>query len=172
MVWFFYAGEKTHQICFLYEISVVKQTSLVLFLAFSQGPLPVWDVKPQPVCSWDTWAQSPLPFNLTLKHLQMVPFQTHSTFPLCHELQRHSSFHKSSRVWSSWKPGRSRMSWALFRPGAVSSNLLAPSPGSQPPEDNPLLLFHCSSFPIRVTNNLLFPNAILLCTSSLNHLVD
>lgn len=100
-------------------------------------------LKPQPLCSWDTRAQSPLPFNLTLKCMQTVLFPTHSTFPLCHELQMRSSFHKSSHVQGSWNPGRSRLSRAVFRPVAASSNLSAPSPGSQPPQHDSLLLFHC-----------------------------
>lgn len=33
----FYTGWKTYQRCFLYEISAVKQTSLVLFPAFFPG---------------------------------------------------------------------------------------------------------------------------------------
>lgn len=123
---------------------------MLCFQHFSQGPFPMWVIKPQPLCSWDTRAQSPLPFNLTLKCTQTVLFSTHNTFPLCHELQMCSSFHNSSQAEGSCKPGRGRVSWAAFRPVAASSDLSAPSPGSQPPQHDSLLLFHCSLFPIRV----------------------
>lgn len=124
-------------------------------------------LKPQPLCSWDTQAQSPLPFNLTLKCMQTVLFPTHSTLPLCHELQMRSSFHKSRHEQGSWNPGGA--DWV----GLYSGQWQLPATSRLPALEASLHnVIHCCFFTVRVTRNLLFPNAILLCASSLNHLVD